>query len=130
MSETPITAVFAGNGAMEAEVGATTKGWDEVSDEEWLQWNDMSDVASGISANLARYILTELDIKFEKNSKSKECFTCPCGVSLVGCGSRTRSSGRLGRDFLNCSNLLAVIDYIRPSGHPSIPALFRIYFQE
>ena len=36
MSETPITAVFARDGAMEAEVGATTKGWDEVSDEEWL----------------------------------------------------------------------------------------------
>jgi len=71
MSETPITAVFAGNGAMEAEVGATTKGWDEVSDEEWLQWNDMSDVASGISANLARYILTEHGIKFEKTRKAR-----------------------------------------------------------
>jgi len=34
MSETPITSVFTGDGAMEAEVGATTKGWDEVSDEE------------------------------------------------------------------------------------------------
>jgi len=47
--------VFTGDGAMEAEVGATTKGWDEVSDEEWLKWKDMSDIASGISANLARH---------------------------------------------------------------------------
>ena len=73
----------------------------------------MSGVASGISANLARHILTERGIKFERDSKSKECFTCPCGVSLVGCGSRTRSSGSLERDFLNCSRLLAVIDYMK-----------------
>ena len=98
---------------MEAEVGATTKGWDEVSYEEWLKWKDMSGVASGISANLARHILTEHDIEFERNSKSKECFTCPCGVSLVGCRSRTRLSGRLGRDIVNCSRLLAVIDYMK-----------------
>ena len=38
---------------MEAEVGATTLHWDEVSDEEWLKWKDMSGLASGISANLA-----------------------------------------------------------------------------
>ena len=55
-------------------------------------------------------ISTEHGIKFERNLNSKDCFTCLCGVSLVGCGSRTRSSGRLGRDFLNCSRLLAVID--------------------
>jgi len=113
MSETPMTAVFAGDGAMKVEVGSTTQGWNEVSDKEWLKWKDMSCVASGISANLARHILTEHGIKFERNSKSKECFTCPCGVSLVGCGSRTRLSGRLGRDFLNCSGLLAVIDYMK-----------------
>jgi len=71
MSETPMTAVFVGGGAMEAEVGATTKGWDEVSDEEWLKWKDMSGVASGISAKLVRHILTEHGIKFECNSKSK-----------------------------------------------------------
>ena len=104
MSETPITAVFARDGAMKAEVEATTQSWDEVSDKEWLKWKDMSCVASGINANPARHILTEHGIKFERNSKSKECFTCPCCVSLVGCGSRARSSGHLGRDFLNCTS--------------------------
>jgi len=49
-------------------VGATTKGWDEVSDEEWLKWKDVSGVASGISANLVRHISTEHGMKFERNS--------------------------------------------------------------
>jgi len=63
---------------MEEEVRATTKGSDEVSDEEWLKWKDISGLASGISANLARHIVTEHGIKFERNSKNKECFTYPC----------------------------------------------------
>jgi len=67
MSQTPITAVFARDGAVEAEVGATTKGWDKVSDEEWLKWKDMFGVASGVSANLARHILTEHGIEFERS---------------------------------------------------------------
>jgi len=49
----------------------TTKGWDEVSDEEWLNWKDMSGVASGISANLVRHISTEHGMKCEINLKSK-----------------------------------------------------------
>jgi len=83
MSETPITAVFARDGAMAAEVGATTKSWDEVSDEMWQKWKDQSGVPSGISASLVRHILTEHGIKFERK-QSKECFTCPCGKSVVG----------------------------------------------
>jgi len=58
--------------------------------------------------------LTEHGTKFERNSKSKECFL-PVSVtmSLVGCGSRTRSAESLVKDFLNCSSLLAVTDYMK-----------------
>jgi len=115
---------------MEAEVGATTKGWDEVSDEEWLLKEGHVRLSLWNKREPGQAYCDGARHQVRKKLEKQGVFTCPCDVSLVGCGSRTRSSGRLGRDFLNCSNLLAVIDYIRPSGHPSIPALFRIYFQE
>ena len=62
---------------MGAEVGATTNCWDEVSDEEWLKWKDMSGVASGISANLARHILTEHGIKVRKKLEKQGVFHVP-----------------------------------------------------
>ena len=60
----------------------------------------MSSVASGISANLARHILTASSILTVRMKLEKRgLLHVLCGVSHVGCGSRPRSSGRLWRDF-------------------------------
>ena len=72
----------------------------------------MSGVVYGISANLTRHISTEHGIKFERNSTSKECFMCPCGVSLVWIRVAHTIVRASREGLLNCSDLFAVIDYV------------------
>jgi len=86
---------------MEAEMGATTKGWDELFDEGGQKWKDFVKSSLWNMREPGQAYFGGARHQVRKKLESKECFTCPCGVSLVGCGLRIGSPGCLGRDCFN-----------------------------